>query len=211
MGASAIPDATTLEFSAHGAGHWQVAFVQWADRFTHRLVWLPDPTQHGQAPQDRVSTPLVSAWEGTSDEDWPASPVLQQVHACPLPQGRQGILGVGMAGRSHWSIAVETLPDRPGVSMDVACRVQAQPQSLGSTYRLPPGTLATEMQPDKWVIDAGAHQLLLSIDMPMTVRFDAATSALRLRPDQKRLDLKRREDFPQTIRWKYCFQAFQAG
>jgi hypothetical protein len=42
-----------------------------------------------------------------------------------------------MAGRTHWSAAVEVAADRNGITFDVAARVQSPPQRLGSEYSSP--------------------------------------------------------------------------
>lgn len=82
---------------------------------------------------------LLDQWEETSDsadEDWPASPPIQQLSLESI-QDRPTLLGVGQAGKSHWSISVETIEGDTGETLrfDVACRVRALPNWLGSTYR----------------------------------------------------------------------------
>lgn len=85
---------------------------------------------------------ILSSVEGAADEDWPASPPLQELQSAPDSIGPA--LLVGMAGRSHWSQSAE-LRDGPPASVhfDVACRLHAHPSWLGSTYRLGDDVQAT--------------------------------------------------------------------
>jgi hypothetical protein len=70
--------------------------------------------------------------EGTSDDAWPISPAIQEIHVHRAPTGKQ-LLGVGMAGKSHWSLSIS--PEGSGaILFDVACRVRGVPHFLGSTY-----------------------------------------------------------------------------
>lgn len=72
--------------------------------------------------------------EGGQQQPWPPSPPIQQL----LPQQIDGstvILGVGAAGRGHWSISVELAGDN-AIKFELACRCQERAEFLGSTYRL---------------------------------------------------------------------------
>lgn len=108
-----------------GAG-WRIVFVRSGDRIEHR-VCLADGDHY---------EPQIASVEGSADEPWPASPPLQQVHFQPCPDGRQAALLVGMAGRSHWSAAVEVSADGRQAAFEVACRAASPPDWLGSSYRL---------------------------------------------------------------------------
>lgn len=103
----------------------RVVFFRRGDRFAHRI---------------ETYDPVVDAWrdalqsaEGDADEAWPPSPPLQQLHVERRPTG-DVVLLVGMAGRTHWSVAVEASADRRGLIFDAAARVQSAPQRLGSRY-----------------------------------------------------------------------------
>ena len=75
--------------------------------------------------------------EAQSDnDDWPASPPIQQLSLESI-HGSSALLGVGQAGKSHWSISVEAtlLDSKPVLKFDLACRCRAQPSWLGSTYQ----------------------------------------------------------------------------
>ena len=60
-------------------------------------------------------------------------------------------MGVGLAGRSHFSASISADMSRPDTLLfEIACRIQEQPLWLGSTYR-PAGTAA--VRPDDTAID----------------------------------------------------------
>ncbi len=96
-----------------------VRFERQGDRHAHVLI--------------AAQTMIGQSIEGRNDESWPSSPPLQQLSIEDFGTGPVALL-VGMAGRSHWSMSVETGED--GSVFDVACRVKGAPEQLGSTYRL---------------------------------------------------------------------------
>ncbi|HEY2761172.1 MAG TPA: hypothetical protein VGI75_10520 [Pirellulales bacterium] len=95
---------------------------------------LGDRFQHQIAPASTGCTPILLSNEGTADDLWPASPVLQSLHIESRPGGIQAALLVGTAGRSHWSMSVETDPSKNRFVFDIACRIHDSPDWLGSTY-----------------------------------------------------------------------------
>lgn len=106
-------------------GGLRVVFRRLSDRFAHRVEWM-----------DRGGViPLIESIEGAADEDWPASPPLQELHFERREGGIQLALLVGRAGASHWSMSIELDPAAAKISFDVACRVRAAPGRLGSRYR----------------------------------------------------------------------------
>jgi hypothetical protein len=96
-------------------------------RFRHSIV-LSDATGE-----------TLDHWEDVIDaasDEWPSSPPIQQlslesIHSQPT------LLGVGQAGKSHWSISVEPIaaPECQGLRFDLACRTRMLPLWLGSTYK----------------------------------------------------------------------------
>ena len=113
--------------------NYRIAFVFEADRFRHSI-------------QQRIGSQWVDLWrsiEGTSDEDWPSSPPIQEIFSQELEQG-VCLLGVGRAGASHWSISIDRFEPKPAdiespfsgtvLRFDLACRVKGTPGSLGSSY-----------------------------------------------------------------------------
>jgi hypothetical protein len=101
-------------------GRLRVDFQWRGDRFIHG-VFL-DGVEVG------------SSIEGGEHDAWPPSPPIQQLSFEQI-DGSDVILGVGAAGRSHWSISVEL--DRDGlIKFDLACRCKDEVGFLGSTYQL---------------------------------------------------------------------------
>lgn len=72
-----------------------VEFGNAADRWSNRWILI----------NGDVETEIMTSVEGTPEQDWPSSPPLQDISAHELPTGN-AILGVGMAGKSHWSASV---------------------------------------------------------------------------------------------------------
>lgn len=108
---------------ATGNGRLRLEFHWHHDRFIQRL--FVDSVEAG-----------ISI-EGDAEDSWPSSPPLQQLSLEDI-NGSSVILGVGAAGRGHWSISVEKDTQRDGASIkfDLACRSKEQPPFLGSSYRL---------------------------------------------------------------------------
>ena len=71
----------------------------------------------------------------SENEDWPGSPPIQQLSLESI-RGAMTLLGVGQAGKSHWSVSVETVGDGDDAVLrfDVACRTSQVPEWLGSRY-----------------------------------------------------------------------------
>lgn len=103
--------------------------VQWlldGDRWKH-TIWLVC---------DQSEQPLLSSMEGSLDDDWPPTGPIQECHQQAVAAG-SALFGVGMAGSSHWSVAVETVANDTvnALQFDYACRVRAKPQTLGNVYQ----------------------------------------------------------------------------
>jgi len=109
-------------------------------RTTVRFTWRDDRWTH------EILFPDGAAWrslEGTcdpvGDPRWPASPVLVELSLLEQPSGA-AILGVGLAGRSHFSASIGPDPAQAAcVRFEFACRVTEPPGWLGSTYATPAG------------------------------------------------------------------------
>jgi hypothetical protein len=104
----------------------RVVFLGQGDRYAHRIELL-------DIPSGRWWPVAIESLEGKPDEAWPPSPPFQQLHVEDRPTGRVVLL-VGMAGRTHWSAAVEVAADRRRILFDVAARVHEGPTRLGSEY-----------------------------------------------------------------------------
>ena len=113
------------------AGSLTITFDWQHDRWAHRV------TLDGRA----VAESVEDSDDGSSDPRWPASPVLTEVMSTEAA-GRPAIVGVGLAGRSHFSASFTPHPTlADSVLVEIACRVQEQPGRLGSTYRTAAGRL----------------------------------------------------------------------
>jgi hypothetical protein len=106
------------------AGSTVVEFTWDLDRWRHEVT----------TPAGRW-TSLEGAERG--DPRWPDSPVLVEVSRVELAGGPV-ILGVGLAGRSHFSLSVAVDPDRADTLLfEAACRIQESAHWLGSSYTAP--------------------------------------------------------------------------
>ena len=96
---------------------------QWqADRFVQRF--FVDDAEVGKS------------IEGDTEDPWPCSPPLQQLSREHINEANV-ILGVGAAGRGHWSISVEIDQEvTSAFKFDLACRCPEPPDFLGSQYQL---------------------------------------------------------------------------
>ena len=100
---------------------------QWKeDRFSHRI--LVDEKE------------VAFSVEGDSSNIWPPSPPLQDLSLEDIA-GVPTIMGVGSAGRSHWSISIHWDAKQDGFLFDVACRVREKgmttdAQQFGNHYKI---------------------------------------------------------------------------
>lgn len=113
------------------SGSLSVVFTWQGDRWLHRIL--------------RADDVLLESVEGPrpvdGDPRWPASPVLTEVSSVATATG-PALLGVGLAGRSHFSASITADRLRPDTLVfEIACRIQEQPVWLGSSY-IVPGELA---------------------------------------------------------------------
>lgn len=82
--------------------------------------------------------------EGNSEQVWPESSPFQQIVCENVGAGNKPVLlGVGMAGKAHWSATIEGDSLTEAIAMDIACRSAAVPERLGSTYWIPDTWKAT--------------------------------------------------------------------
>ena len=99
------------------------------------FTWVGDRWEHV------VLVPGGCTWrsrEGADGPDddarWPASPPLVEVSLVAAGT-RPAVLGVGLAGRSHFSLSVVACPERPETLLfEAAARVVEPGGWLGSTY-----------------------------------------------------------------------------
>lgn len=112
-------------------GRTALRFSWQDDRWVHEIL-LPDGTRWHS---------VEGASAAGGDPRWPASPVLVELSRLEGPHG-PALVGVGLAGRSHFSASVGPDPlhaDR--IRFECACRVAEPPEWLGSTYAGPGGVV----------------------------------------------------------------------
>jgi hypothetical protein len=204
----------TAQLATHG-GIWRLAVsFHWrVDRFEHRVVAVRhdealNETRDETADSDssNIVLPLVRMVADRLVCDWPANPPLQQLDECVLSGQRRGLVGLGMAGTSHWSLAVEA--DERGLWFDVACRIQRPPAGLQTSYELaePFGAACIEsVEADRCrVVGPSARDSLCEL------RADAASTAIVVDGDGRHLQLQPRlipDRLPATVRWRYGWVA----
>ncbi len=100
-----------------------VAEFDWhGDRYCHRLSY--DGNSVGKS------------IEGDAEAIWPPSPPIQQLSLERIDQ-QSMVLGVGAAGRSHWSLSAQPCKDdATALQFDFACRSKDSAVFLGSSYQL---------------------------------------------------------------------------
>lgn len=129
------------------AGPVRAVFSWSGDRWRHVIVL--DGAPWAESLEDQADG---------RDAAWPCSPPLVEVSMVETATG-PAVLGVGLAGRSHFSASVTACPDRPDALLfEIACRIREQPGWLGSTY------------------DRGGERIrfaapLVAGDLPATVRW----------------------------------------
>ena len=111
-------------------GPTAAVFTWNGDRWAHRITT-------GEA---TIWTSLDGPCPPANDPRWPASPVLVELSRVSVPRGdaavSQAIVGVGLAGRSHFSASIASDPHDAGViRFEIACRLHDPPGWIGSTYR----------------------------------------------------------------------------
>lgn len=115
---------------------WVAQFTWAVDRWCHRVLAGP-PAAAGRPAWESVEGP----WPVGGDPRWPASPVIVELSRVARPgQGAAGgaaLVGVGLAGRSHFSASITADPHHAdAIRFEMACRVVEPPHRLGSTYRV---------------------------------------------------------------------------
>jgi hypothetical protein len=172
--------------SSDSSGHkLRLFFEQASDRVSHRIEVL-DPAGCCLA--------SIHSKEGTSAEEWPASPALQSVNLQEIRSGQPAAFLVGMSGKSHWSASVETIPNEGALVFDVACRVHEQSQWLGTKYIAEyfPHDGLTIFRHSKSGIEVAVYDP------------DDTCRGLALNGQQLELPcLDKGKGYPITLRWKY--------
>ena len=164
-------------------------------RLLVQCVWIKDRFQHSLFFEDEVGerTLLLSSIEGTDVDDWPPSPPLQEIMESESKDGAC-LLGVGMAGKSHWSVAIEASRNEPKMTWDTACRVTQSVGSLSSSYRIEQEYRSLE---NAIRILCGKVQIDIERTDNGIMSLDAQQKTACVRPQIVA------ENTPATIRWRY--------
>lgn len=149
------------------AGATEIVFEWAGDRWRHRVRSLAGGAERTVV----ASLEGGAAAAAESDPRWPASPVIVELMAGPVTPA-PALLGVGAAGRSHFSLAVTAHPMLvDAVLVEVACRVHEAPGRLGSTYRDPAGVVVVAPEPGP-----------ASVGLPRTIRWSYAIGPAGITP-----------------------------
>lgn len=110
------------------AGRMKVEFSWHHDRWAHRIHIDNQPTWESLEGSPATLVPEIS-------DHWPASPVFTEIMLTETTRG-PALLGVGLAGRSHFSASLTAASETPDtILVEVACRLHEPPGWLGSVYR----------------------------------------------------------------------------
>ncbi|GIW96182.1 MAG: hypothetical protein KatS3mg110_4223 [Pirellulaceae bacterium] len=172
-------------------GRIAVAFAFRIDRFCHRVDWVSEKTV----------LPLLSSAEGDDQQPWPTSPPIQQLDQLQ-ERDRVVLLGLGMAGQSHWSISVSVDGASSRLVWDVACRIQGTPDWLGSTYRL---WCAVDQEQDDtlaFALPDATCRLCAADSPPGRCCMERQAEWVMLIPDEP----PQASRFVATYRWRYYLQ-----
>jgi hypothetical protein len=168
-------------------------FPRVADRWGHRLSLV--------SPAGELV--LFRSQEGDDQASWPESPPLQCLSIEQRRKDHSVALLLGMAGGSHWSASIEPDPPRRSLVFELACRVSARPEFLGSHYMLGPEVrpageaIAGETQA---AFLAGPHRLKLTTEaLPegLTASISTTDNRIAVRYTHPFHDGRR------TYRWMY--------
>ena len=109
------------------SGSLEVRCYQLSDRTGHSLIMLPG---------EQIALEIMRSVEGDSDEEFPPSGVMQEMVSENASVGKQPVLmGLGSAGKSHWSCCIEADSTIESIAFDFACKTRAM-ETFGSTYEL---------------------------------------------------------------------------
>jgi len=166
--------------SADGS-HLCIEFRRAGDRFSHTIRRTDAAGE--------TTDQWCEVQAGDSD-DWPASPPIQELSLEKIADA-EVLLGVGRAGKSHWSISVETseIDGKASLRLDIACRCPAPPQWLGSTYDVKPNAENLEATPP-----------------PLTLRCEADTNAAEEKSRLVIEPIDRPARWPGTVRWRFAVE-----
>lgn len=168
-----------------------VRFFAAGDRFAH-IISLRNREQ---------SQVFFESVEGGPDDAWPSSPPLQSVIIEKPSASRRLAMLLGMAGQSHWSLAVELLTSADGewLIFDFACRAPQPPEFVGSRYRFGP---LVRWNKEEWPMMPSGQVRLRTDDYTALLRPHGSPNEMVMIPRTAQGSIA----FPATLRWKYSIE-----
>jgi hypothetical protein len=170
--------------------------------FVARCYSSNDRTGHGVWWVDGEPHLILASLEGTPDQAWPTSPPLQEIVAETVAAGRQpSLLGVGMAGKSHWSATIEGDGFSEAIAFDIACRTAEAPALLGSAYLLAPHWKAERIADNSLLlVHENGYQAIIDTIGPCALAWAGANIAMK-----PLLDATTHQR-GKTYRWRYVLK-----
>ncbi|NIO46547.1 MAG: hypothetical protein GTN77_07085, partial [Planctomycetales bacterium] len=161
---------------------------------------------------DRL-VPLLASREGHEHDPWPPSPPLQELYFHPAGDTPTAML-VGMAGSSHWSVAVQLVQAQQALYFDVACRIkgklperadgQNRGSPLSSVYRTLACPLPESIQAARLVLHDLAVRLATEPADPSADPEDIQLATISTAEDTLQIVPSPGTDSsPRTVRWRY--------
>jgi hypothetical protein len=176
---------------------FSLLFERKTDRWWHRLI----------VEQAGLETAILQSVEGDSSQNWPPSPPLQDLAQQLLTDGSTAILGVGKAGKSHWSASfskqqsTQPIRNRWLVEFACLCPPDASPPTLCTTYEIAE-SMHLEKR-DNSIRIAVAHRELKIESLDAKER----STELRLTPGQLLASpIHFPHDGKKSVRWGYCLE-----
>ncbi|MGI9519315.1 MAG: hypothetical protein ACR2NP_19850 [Pirellulaceae bacterium] len=158
----------------------QLQFESFGDLFAHRLA----------ASTGNESFTLLESIDGPHDKGPPSPPLQELVRE--VHDGCQTLLGVGMSGRSHWSVAFQCIDDG-GIRGDYACRM-ASWMPIGCLWRV--GRNCD--------FDVTDDRILFTVN-GLRLELESPNARWSLNRDQCRLlltaDTNEEARYPSTVQW----------
>ena len=192
---------SVIELAADGVA---LRFSKLADRYAHCFVVEIGTT--------KVS--ILRAYLQDPNAPWPTDPAIQQLVVEPIgpPEHPDVVLGVGMSGHGHWSLAAQWVelpePGRSAIQLDYACKQRPPVAFLGSTYQVAnQGDLEifqlerVEVQDRHWtgwfVLAGSPTRYKLCVEViEGQLDWQAETQRIQVRPEGSL-------EKPSTLRWCY--------
>jgi len=141
--------------------------------------------------------------EGNSEQVWPESSPFQQIVCENVGAGNKPVLlGVGMAGKAHWSATIEGDSLTEAIAMDIACRSAAVPERLGSTYWIPDTWKATLTSENSLSLE-DVSGIKVAIDSVGNTPIVFENQRIQIQP---KIDGTRHQR-GQTYRWRYLVRS----